>query len=293
VHGDLADTFGKILFMERILLAINSQNMDENAINFACFLARLTHSRLTGIFLEKLVLEEEIIIHQSGEGPEMESYTLREVAETVDEQKATVENILRFKEIAASQGIQFFVHLDKGAPATDIIAESRFADILIVDAGTSFSRVEEGPPTRFVKDILQDAGCPVVISPESFNGIDNIVFYYDGSKSSIFAMKQFTYLIPELRNKRAKIIYLNKSKESWKEEQDAVTEWLEYHFSDVEFISLEGDAMEVFFNYLLKKKNDFVVMGTYGKGLLDSFFGNGAEKESTGTTSLPIFIAHY
>jgi len=279
--------------MEKILLAIDSQHMDANAIRFACFLSRLTRSRLTGIFLDDLIVEEEVVIRQTGGVPVIESVSIQEAPENDDQLTAKVENITRFKEITEEEGIQAFVHLNKGVPANEIIAESRFADILIVDAATSFSGIEEGTPTRFVKDILQEAECPVIISPDNFNGIDNIVFCYDGGKSSIFAMKQFSYLFPELRNTRAKVIDMNGADEFSEEARVAVTNWLKYHYSDVEPVTLEEDATTAFFDYLRKKRNDLVVMGAYGKGLLASFFGNGTEEESAGTTSLPIFIAHY
>jgi hypothetical protein len=69
-----------------------------------------------------------------------------------------------------------------------LIEESRFADLLIIDAETSFNRGLEANPTRFVKEILQHAECPVVISPVSFEGLDEIIFAYDGSASSVYAI---------------------------------------------------------------------------------------------------------
>ena len=44
--------------MEKILLALDAQNISTPAIDFACYLARLTNSRLTGIFLEDVLSDE-------------------------------------------------------------------------------------------------------------------------------------------------------------------------------------------------------------------------------------------
>ena len=277
--------------MEKILLAIDGQNLDENAVHFAAYLVRLTQSKLTAIFLEDLVREEEVIIRQAEEDNGVQSISVRESAD--DEQSATIrdENILLFRELIRGEGIPASVYLDKGVPAADIIAESRFADLLVIDAATSFSAFYEGPPTRFVKDILQEAGCPVIISPESFGDIDNIIFCYDGSKSSLFAMKQFTYLFPELRSKRAKVIDLVGGE--LPEEKERISEWLKYHYNDSKWIGAEPEATDALFSYLLRKKNDFIVMGAYGRGLLASFFEKDPDEETTRTTSLPIFVAHY
>ena len=37
--------------MEKIMLAMDGYKQNTYAIDFACYLAKLTHSRLTGIFL--------------------------------------------------------------------------------------------------------------------------------------------------------------------------------------------------------------------------------------------------
>ena len=91
-----------------------------------------------------------------------------------------------------------------GIGVSEIISKSRFADVVILNAATCMTVYDENFPSFFVKNILNNAECPVIISPEIFNGIDNIVFCYDGSKSSVFAMKQFTYLFPEFKYTRAK-----------------------------------------------------------------------------------------
>ena len=279
--------------MEKILLAIDSQNLDTNTLSFACYLALLTNSRLTGIFLENLEVEEEVVINQSEEIPFIESISIQEKPEDEEKVKVREGNMNLFKSITEKKGVQASIHLDKGIPAAEIISETRFADILIIDAATSFSSFYDGPITRFVKDLLHHAECPVVISPENFEVIDSIVFCYNGSKSSVFAIKQFTYLFPELRYNRAKIIFLSRENEESEAEVLVLAEWLRYYYTDVEFLAMEKDATEAFFNYLLKKKNDFVVMGAYGRGLLASFFENNAGETEVRTTSLPIFVAHY
>ena len=61
-------TFTKKL-MEKILHAMDSQNVNKNAIDFACYLSKLTNSMLSGVLLENIVIEEDIIINQSEEEP--------------------------------------------------------------------------------------------------------------------------------------------------------------------------------------------------------------------------------
>lgn len=279
--------------MDKIILALDSRNIDRNAIRFACHLIRLTHSRLTGFFLEKESVDEQVLLACAENDSVIESVTI--IKENDDEQEAllTEENIRLFSEITEREGVHAFIEFGNGIGVSEIISKSRFADVVILNAATCISGYEESTPSLFVKNILNSAECPVLISPDIFNGIDNIVFCYDGSKSSVFAMKQFTYLFPEFKYTRAKVIYLNTDDEFLEEDRQAVTEWLNYHYGDVEFVALEGNALEAFFNYLLQKRNDLVVMGAYGRGLLASFFRNDEKTDGDRTTSIPIFISHH
>ena len=47
--------------MEKILLAMDALNLNMNAIDFACYVAKLTRSRLTGVFLEGLIEERPLV----------------------------------------------------------------------------------------------------------------------------------------------------------------------------------------------------------------------------------------
>ena len=49
--------------MEKILLAIDAIKLNNTSLEFACYLARLTNSKITGVFLENLVAEERPIVN--------------------------------------------------------------------------------------------------------------------------------------------------------------------------------------------------------------------------------------
>ena len=186
--------------MEKILLAIDAINPDKNALEFACYLGRLTKSKVTGIFLENLAAEERLVLKQ------MHGMTYVDwvVDEKSDDHKAKMEliekNILSFKESCINGGVSYSLHRDSGVPVRELIEESRFADVMVVDAETSFNKRYEGTPTEFIRGILRKTECPVIIAPESFKAIDEINFTYNGSSSSVFAIKMFSYLFPEFHN---------------------------------------------------------------------------------------------
>ena len=263
--------------MEKILLAIDALNPDKNSLEFACFLARLTKSKMTGIFLDNAALEETAIGDNSGE---------------TSKSGLIEKNIRWFNEKCIGEETKHDLHTDSGIPVEELIIESRYADLVIVDSETSFNQPYEGSPTRFVKDFLNHAECPVVVAPESFEGIDEIVITYNGSSSSVFAMKQFSYLFPQLSDKKVSIIQVSENGKWNEKEKEKLSEWLKTHYYHFEFISLKGEADTALFDNLWKRKNVFLVMGAFGRGSISQFFKKSRGELIIKAITQPIFIAH-
>ncbi|NOT90207.1 universal stress protein [Ferruginibacter sp.] len=279
--------------MEKILLAIDATNPKRNALEFACYLARLTKSKVTGIFLENQVPAGIPILKQLqkitsadwGEEENIEDYKAR--------QEELIENsINHFKHGCICRDVNYNWHRDRGIPINELVEESRFADLLITDAATSFSKQYDGIPSEFVKDVLKKAECPVVIAPESFGAINEIIFAYNGSSSSVFAIKQFTYLFPQLCHTKAIIIKVTENGEWNGTDKHHLTEWLKDHYTDLEFEALKGNNYNRLFEYLFKRKNMILVMGAYGRNALSEFIKPNPADLLLKTVTQPIFIAH-
>lgn len=266
--------------MEKILLALDPQHIPMNAIDFACYLSRLTHSRLTGVFLEDVLSGGRPLLPFIAGDPYLDSMQMIAPGDPVEERVLTEENIRTFKEACSCRGVQTLIHRDRGVPTSEIIEESRFADIIVVGAEISFAQRYEAFPGRFVKDVLLESECPVIVAPYSFEGIDDILFAYSGTQSSVFAIKQFTYLFPELRQKRAIVVSVRPGGEDSLAEQFKMKEWMNHHYTDVEYVILKGEPSDQLFGYLIDRKNTIVVMGGYAKLIMK-------------TINLPIFISHY
>jgi nucleotide-binding universal stress UspA family protein len=279
--------------MEKILLALDPQNIPMNTIDFACYLSRLAHSRLTGVFLEDVLSGDRPLLPSMPGIPYPDYTPVFNVGASDRKTGITEENIRTFKLACDCRGVPSLIHRDRGVPAAEIVEESRFADIIIVDAETSFSRRNETLPGRFVKDVLLESECPVIIAPYSFERIDDILFTYNGTQSSVFAIKQFTYLFPELRSKKVVVVSVRTEREDTLAEQFKMKEWMKDHYTDVEYVILKGEPSDQLFGYLIERKNGMVVMGAYGRGMLSRFFKPSHARLIVKTINLPIFISHY
>lgn len=142
--------------MRRILLALNVQDVKISSIDFASYLANLTKSYVTGVFLEKKHQNEfaETLISVSG-------------AQYEPGEDSITQNINIFENRCIHNYAKFSIHHLQGIPANEIIRESLFADVLLTDGNVSFSG-NDGWPSAFVEELLENAKCPVIITPFSY-----------------------------------------------------------------------------------------------------------------------------
>jgi hypothetical protein len=278
--------------MLKILLAIDAISSETGALEFGCYLGRLTKSKLTGVFLENLEAEERPVLKRM----HGLTYVDWEVDEKMEGHRARLElidrNINLFKEGCINMEIGFCLHRDRGVPTRELLTESRFADLLIIGADTSFNKKYRGQPSEFVKDILKRAECPVIIAPEKNTHIDEIIFTYNGSASSLFAIKQFTYLFPQFHNKKVSIIQVNESGEWLDPDKYKFKEWLKEHYEEIQFEALQGNTDAKLFEVLLQRKNIFLVMGAYGRNALSQFFKRNHADLLIRKAIQPVFITH-
>jgi len=274
--------------MEKILLAIDAYNPDKNTIEFACYLGRLTKSKITGIFLENVTADQKAVLQNEILDENQDADWTHNLARIERIEK----NIRFFRQKCAAEEVLCRVHRDQGFPATELIEESRFADLIVIDAGFSMNAHYEGSPTEFVNDILKNAECPVVLAPENFDGISEIIVAYNGSASSVFALKQFTYLFPQLGDKKITAVQVNETGR-WEEEgKYNFSEWLRIHYRNVHFEALTGETDRALFDYLVKKKGVLLVMGAYGRNAVSQFLKHSRAELLIKTLTQPIFIAH-
>ena len=278
--------------MEKILLAINSSKINVNTINFACYIANLTGSKLTAVFLEHLRREEMPALKAFHGGVYVES-VLQLDPQNSERLNQWEQNVHVFENACKNRGVTCCIHRKKGVPTEEVVLESRFADMLIVDAEMSFHDKPETLPTQFVKEVLAKSECPVVIAPYSFYGINEIVFADDGSASSAFAIKQFSYLLPELSDKKITILQVDESGNLPTIDNHKIRELLQMHYGAIEFQFLQGKAGDELYGYLLSRKNTFVVMGAFGRNMISTFFKHSTAELLIKTINAPIFIAHH
>lgn len=275
--------------MEKILLVINAHRPDTTSYDFACRIASLTGSKLTGLFIENLYFSDPPATFEGDDYFSSVQSKEGELLLAMDTEQA----VRLFVQECAVQKVQADTYIDKGEPIQEVLYESRFADLLIIDPKINFYHAEENLPSHFTKEILANAECPVLLSPERPDEIKEIVFCYDGSASSVYAMKHFTYLLPQLKNRKAVLLEVNKSGNvEFNDDHRRIMTWLKAHYEVVNYQALSGDAREELFTYFFMNTGRLVVMGSYGRGVISNFFKRSTADVLIRTVDLPIFISH-
>lgn len=273
--------------MEKILLVMCGTAPTKNALNFACYLSDMTRSRLTGFFFETAGYAME------PEWGDKDIITGRNKGATQRAMEMEIKSHIQgFEQTCENRGIPASVRYLEDNIAESIIEESRFADLIIADAAVSIQSKTQESPSPLLQHLLVAAQCPVIIAPSSPTPIHEIVYCYDGSASAVFAMKQLTYLLPELEEARATVVQVN-NEDIPAGERKHMINWLSRHFETSDIVNLRGQSEQALFDFLLKKQHALVVMGAYGRNMVSRLFRHSHADLLIKTLAYPLFITHY
>lgn len=275
--------------MKKILYVTDALELHLEDLDFAAYVCGLAQSKLLAIFLEN---DEAEMRTDSMIRTAAVNAGLNVTEEPLSLKQHTCDtNIQRFKNACQSKGIDCVVHRDRGNPLAEILMESRYADLMLLNAGISFSAALEETPSGFVKDVMSNAECPVMLMPASFDGINELVFTYDGKAGSVHAIKQFTYLFPQLNELKTVVISINPEEVS-PEERYKFREWMHAHYNYLDFLSTEGNVKAGLVELLFNRDRSLVVMGAYGRNVISSFFNPSHADPVIKVISQAVFIAH-
>jgi nucleotide-binding universal stress UspA family protein len=278
--------------MENILLVIDGARMDRAIIDFSCYLAKLTGSRLRAIFIEQLEADGESDKFElfSGSGSSIVSPTHSREKQKILQVCESNEKL--FAETCISNGIDFDIRSRNNDWIELLVQETRFADAMVINPQTSFSDRPANIPSGFARQVLEKSECPVIMAPSGFDGVEQLLFAYDGSKSCVFAIKQFAHTFPQLKNLPVTLLQIGNADDAIANDAQKINELLDAHFPDYHFELLEGSPSNELFGYLLGKRNMFVVMGAYGRNNVSRFFRQSTADLAMKTINLPFFISH-
>jgi len=278
--------------MKNIRLVIDAGHLNTHHVQFACYLASLTQSRLTGIFMQNAPYQEIPRMKVALGTPFTETVTLGDLPDFKERQELLQEHESTFRAICERQGVHVSVHENPHEPLEQILAESRYADLMIIGSDLAFEPSDEKKPSAFLKDVLCAVECPVMIAPAYFEGVEEIVFAYDGNAAAVHAIKQFSYLLPELEDCRLTIVQVIGENEPEDADTSKLARLVSSHYSNAHFKKLYGRPNSELFAFLANKQKTLVVMGSYGRNAFSNMLTPSTADPLIRSLNLPVFIAH-
>lgn len=274
--------------MKKILIAFDGNHFSEGAFDFARQLNKQSSILLTGLFLPQIEFAE-YWNYASGDISGMAFMpTLREVNTEV-----TKENVDRFVALCERNNINYRTHLEKeGFTLEQLKRESIFADLLILGSERFYENMGIEGINDFLKDTLHMVQCPVLIVPEKYSFPVTNILTYDGSETSVYAIKQFAYILPELRNNNSLLVHIAQEKNAGIPEHDRIEELTDCHFPELSIQELNMSHPKYFNSWLKERENALIVSGSFGRSELSSWFHKSFITEVVKDHRLPIFIAH-
>lgn len=278
--------------MKKFLAVFDGYNFSTATMRYGIQLAEKAEAQLVGVFLDESSYRSfniATIITNENE-PEKKIKALEE------KDRLKRENAVRqFQAACGKAGIAYTVHRNKGIAIQELIQETMFADLLIIDKQESFSRRRQKPPTAFIRQLLASLQCPAVVVPSSHKVINKVVLLYDGQPSSTYAFRQFSYLLGDMQSTTVEVVTARSEKAASTRlpHNKLVREWLKKHFPKATFTLLKGEAEKKISAHLGSHgSNELVVLGAYRRNEVSRWFRTSMADVLMQELDTPLFIAH-
>lgn len=162
-----------------------------------------------------------------------------------------------------------------------LVKESRFADLMLVGA--------EFP---YLHEALHDAECPALVVPENFKAAEHLFMAYDGGRESLYAIKQFCYLLPGLTDLPTEILYVHDDATDNIPDLASLQEFSRLKFNSMGFSKLHFDAREYFATWISEKQHVLLVTGSFGRSPVSYLGKRSFAEDVIRNHKVPVFIAH-
>lgn len=272
--------------MKKVIIPFDGGNFSEEEFSFAQTLHQIKPILLTGVFLPGVDYARFFFFPTAFSAPAF--IPLREEFQEED----VAGNIEHFEELCRKNGIEYRVHKDLYESAIPQLSkETRFADLMIIGSETFYRSGASYGSMEYLKDALRHTECPVIIVPEKFKFPSHLILAYDGSASSVFAIKQFTYLFPELCKRKTILVYAGNDKQDLPE-QVLIEELTARHFNDLTLTNLASGNKNDVRNWFEGHQDSLVISGSFGRSGMSELFSKSFIMDLINEFKTPLFIAH-
>ncbi|MCF6405319.1 universal stress protein [Chitinophaga filiformis] len=277
--------------MKKIIAAFDGLKFSESTLSYTITIGEQNKCHIVGVFLNDMTYYSrnpyKVLIEADNNISTLEELG---VEDTTTREKA----VQKFSTACSEAGLTYSVHKDKNTALLELLHESTYADLVIIDASETFNRYTEDLPTRFIRDFLADVQCPVLLVPKFYVPIRKSILLYDGQPSSVYAIKMFGYLLPVLNALPAEVITVKGHDEDLHvPDNRLMKEFMKRHHPNAEYTVLRGVPDEEILSRLRSEDaRAVVVAGAYRRSVVSRLFRASMADVLMREIKWPLFIAH-
>jgi hypothetical protein len=272
--------------MKKVVFIADGENFSKGAFDFIKWLNETEQLLVVGIFY--LSIDSRIFI-PTALYPDPEPLAML----VEDERKNVQGTIELFKEDCKRNGIEYRLH-DEGKlwDVIELAKKSRFSDLMVVSEEKFFRNWGTEQPNHFMRQLMHNAECPVMIIPANFTAIEKVLIAYDGNAEALFALKLFSMLFPSLASLETNIIFINEKESEEIPDLEYLEEYAARHFSKLNIEKVSFDPEKYLTDWIFFRKNALLVTGAFGRSGLSNLLKESFVEHIIKEHDVPVFIAH-
>lgn len=273
--------------MKKLILALDGKHFPHGAFEFIKNINNQSKILLAGVFLSP-VDYSKVLAFTGMEGVAiMPDWLMRN-----DDDVIVSKNVKAFEDACIAEGIEYRIHKDTNMMAiASLIEETRFADALLVSSDLFYENVQKDQPNFYLEEVLKKSECPVMLVPEEYKEPAQTILAYDGNESSVFAIKQFSYVFPELAKNETILLSIADQHEELPE-YSMISELVSRHYPNLKILSLPLGNRNEFAKWIKNQPASHIVMGSFSRSLFSQLFKRSFANAVIHDIKMPIFISH-
>lgn len=278
--------------MQKIIAAFDGLKYSISTQQHAIAIAKKNKMHLVGVFLDDFTYHSYKVYDVVNSPDLLLEDALKDLNDKDEEVRK--ESVEKFTAACQDAGITYAMHRDRNIAIQELLHESIYSDLLVINGAETFTHYIKPMPTEFIRDILANVQCPVLVTTTVYKPFEKLVFLYDGEPASVHAIKMFDYLLSMYNNLPVEVVSVKSKKHSTHvPDNKLMKEFMKRHFPDAEYQVLKGDPDEVIVNHLADQHdNTLVVLGAYQRSTVSRWFKPSMADHLIKELRLPLFIAH-
>lgn len=276
--------------MKVITAVIDALQFNETQLNSFYQLAKAVDGKVTIALLEHTVEE---MYPLAAANPEVFAYTFEalDLPSKAELEQRVQQGLKKLNNLCLVNHIKMELHEETGLPVPSLLRETRFSDLLLISRDASFSTLLRATEPSLLPDVLAGAECPVMVLPEIFSPVTEVIFTFNGSYSSMYAIREFTQLMSCYHSLPVTVLYVKEKQQPLPFEKQ-VKAYLEDYYGQVSFVTVEGEPATALSGYAAQHPHAIVTLGAYGRSNTSRFFHHSDANRLLYQSGLPLFITH-